>query len=61
MLEYEYECGKVRMVNGNSNYCRPLQGDLDLLRERNRLLEKYALALISMVHMVVDNWLVISF
>ena len=61
LLEYKYECGKVRMVNGNSNCCRPFQGDLDLHRERERLLERDALALISLVHMVVDNWLVISF
>ena len=58
MLEYEYECGKVRMVNGNSSCCRPLQGDLDLYRER--LLERDVLALISLVHMTQDNWLVIS-
>ena len=29
-------CGKVRMVNWNSSCCRPLQGDLNLHRERER-------------------------
>ena len=41
LLEYEYELWKSKNGEwGNSSCCRPLQGDLDLHRERERLRER---------------------
>ena len=43
--------GKIRIVNGNSSCCRPLQGDLDLHRERDRLRERDTL----------KNWFILHY